>query len=501
MRLIFTFVLIWSMMNARDFHRSISSSPNRLNPYLATDSASGEISGWIYRGLLKFDKDGKIVPDMVKSWKFENNTTLVFHLKKDIFWHDGYAFSAKDVAFTYHWLNRKDVVTPYKSDFKYVKSVDAIDKYTVKVKYTQPYFKALSIWMDGIIPKHLWEKEKDPMKSPLNKKGIGTGPYMMKKPFGVNERITLYANEKFYEHPPRIKKQIFHYIPDPATQFMMLKSGKLDIGSLTPNQLTMQIDDEFKKRYVIYEKPSQGYTYIGFNLRKAPFNDARVRKALSLAVDRDEIIDLLFFSHGKPCYGPFMPNTDVYPTDYKAPKYNPTLAKRLLKEAGYDKNHPLKFTLTTNTGNEIRIYAAQIIQQQLARIGVKMKIRTMEWQAFLNTVVFPRNFDAVLLGWSLSLIPDAYPLWHSDSDKKGGFNFVGYHNKEVDRLIKESEKIVDRDKFASYYRKIFKLIVNDNPYIFLYIPNSITAVSRDVEGVEPSIIGIEHNFIDWKFKD
>ena len=501
MRLFITSILLCFAVYGRDFHRSISSSPNRLNPYLATDSASGEISSWIYRGLVKFDKSGKIVPDMAQSWRFEDNTTLLFRLKRGILWHDGKEFTAEDVAFTFRWLNRKDVITPYKSDFKYVESVRAVDRYNIEVKYSQPYFKALSIWMGGVIPKHLWEDEKDPMRSPLNKRGVGTGPYMMKKPFGINERITLYANEKFYEHPPRIKKQIFHYIPDPSTQFMMLKSGKLDIGSLTPNQLAMQIDDEFKKRYAIYEKPSQGYTYIGFNLRKKPFDNPKVREALSLAIDRDEIIDLLFFSHGKPCYGPFMPGSDVYPTDYKAPTYNPQLAKKLLKEAGYDSEHTLRFTLTTNTGNEIRIYASQIIQQQLARVGVEMKIRSMEWQAFLNTVVFPRNFDAVLLGWSLSLIPDAYPLWHSDSDKKGGFNFVGYHNKEVDRLIKKSEKIVDRREFASYYRKIFKLIADDNPYIFLYIPNSITAVSRDIEGVEPSIIGVEHNFIDWRFKD
>ena len=501
MKLIITLILICSFIYSRDFHRFISSSPNRLNPYLATDSASGEISSWIYRGLVKFDKDGNIIPDMAQSWRFEDNKTLIFYLKRGILWHDGVEFSAKDVAFTYKWLNQDSVITPYKSDFKYVLSVEALDKYIVKVTYSQAYFKALSIWMGGIIPKHLWEREKNPMQSPLNKKAIGTGPYMMKEPFRVNERITLYANRDFYEHSPRIKKQIFHYIPDPSTQFMMLKSGKLDIGSLTPNQLAMQIDDEFKKRYAIYEKPSQGYTYIGFNLKKKPFNNPKVREALSLAIDRQEIIDLLFFSHGKACYGPFMPGSDVYPTDYKPPKYNPQLAKKLFKEAGYDNKHPLRFTLTTNTGNETRVYAAQIIQQQLARVGVEMKIRSMEWQAFLNTVVFPRNFDAVLLGWSLSLIPDAYPLWHSESDKKGGFNFVGYHNKEVDRLIKESEKIVDRKEFAKYYRKIFKIIANDNPYIFLYIPNSITAVNRDIEGIEPSIIGIEHNFIDWRFKD
>jgi peptide/nickel transport system substrate-binding protein len=116
-------------------------------------------------------------------------------------------------------------------------------------------------------------------------------------------------------------------------------------------------------------------------------------------------------------------------------------------------------------------------------------------------VVFPHNFEAVLLGWSLSLIPDAYPIWHSEGDKKGGFNFIGYRNPEVDRLIKESERTVDPEAFAAHYRKIFRLIVADHPYVFLYIPNAITAVTHRAKGIEPSILGIQHNFIDWKIKE
>jgi len=484
-----------------DFHRSMSSSPTRINPLLATDSASGAIAGWIFNGLVKFDADGNIVPDLAKDWRFEDNRTLLFHLRKGVLWHDGKPFTAKDVKFTYEWMKSPKVVTPYKDDFKYVERIEVLDNRTLRVHYSRPYFKALSIWMTGMLPEHLWKNEKDPMRSPLNKLPVGTGPYKMSKPFGINERIVLDANARYYEHPPFIRRQIYHYIGDPATEFMMLKAGKLDIGGISPLQLQRQVGADFRRRYAIYEQPSHSYTYLGFNLRLKKFRDPRVRKAIALAIDRQEIIDLLFFSHGSPCYGPFMPGSAVYPKDFVPEKYDPKRARALLKEAGYTPKHPLEFTLVTNTGNETRIYAAQIIQQQLRRIGVRMKIRTMEWQAFLNTVVFPRNFEAVLLGWSLSLIPDAYPIWHSDGDKKGGFNFVGYHNPEVDRLIKESESLVDPKAFAEHYRKIFRLIVADHPYVFLYIPNSITAVSRRIRGISPSIIGIEHNFIDWKIKD
>ena len=121
----------------------------------------------------------------------------------------------------------------------------------------------------------------------------------------------------------------------------------------------------------------------------------------------------------------------------------------------------------------------------------------MEWQAYLNTVVHPRNFEAVLLGWSLALMPDAYPLWHSDSDKLGRFNLVGYHNARVDELIEEGSTTIDREKLSLIYKELFSIIANDNPYLFLYIPNSISAVNSSIQNIEPTFTGIMHNQKDW----
>jgi len=489
---------MWIGAEASTLQLSISSSPARINPLLATDSASSDVAGWIFNGLVKFDKNASIVGDLAESFRFENNTTLLFRLRKGVKWHDGHPFSADDVVYTYKLLNSARLVTPYKDDFKYVKEVEKVDPYTVRVHYVQPYFKALSIWMMGILPKHLWEKEKDPMTSALNKRPVGTGPYTLTKAFKVNERIVLESNPDYFIHPPYIEKINLHYIGDPSTQFITLKAKGLDIGTLDPLQVERQIDRDFREHYRLVEQPSHSYTYLGFNLRHKKFQDHRVRQAIALAIDKEEIIDLLFFSHGTVCHGPFMPGSDVYPKDFIPTHYDPAKAKRLLAEAGYDEKHPLRFEVVTNSGNQTRVYAAQIMQYQLAKAGIEMKIRTMEWQAFLNTVVMPHRFEAVLMGWSLSLIPDAYSIWHSDGDKQGGFNFIGYHNPEVDQLILQAEHTVDPEAFAALYRRLFKMIAGDYPYIFLYIPNSITAVNRQIQGIEPSIIGIMYNEIDWK---
>jgi len=496
MRTLFLLLSLSLALSASTLHLALGAAPSRINPLLATDSASGEITGWIFNGLVKFDKEGKIVGDLAESWRFETPTRLVFHLRAGITWHDGKPFGARDVRFTFNLTRSKKLFTPYASDFRYVKKVETPDDKTVVVEYKAPYYKALSIWMMGILPAHLWEKERDPMTSSLNRHPIGTGPYKLVRLSDTGD-VILKANPDYFEHPPRIARIHYHFLPDATTRFLMLKSGKLDLDALTPLQVSRQIGPRFKKRFRIITQPGHGYTYLGFNLKRKIFQDPRVREAIDLAIDKEALIRILFFNYGKVCRGPFMPNTFAYPNDPPAPHYDPKRAKALLKAAGYDRDHPLRFTISTNANNTTRLYAAQIIQHQLAKVGVKVKIRAMEWQAFLNTVVTPRRFDAVLLGWGLGLIPDAYPLWHSDSDRLGGFNLVGYRNADVDHWIEKAERTTDLAKAGELYRKIFNQIVQDHPYVFLYIPDTITAVNRAIHPIEPSLIGIMHNQIEW----
>ncbi len=495
MKIIITILLISLHVNASTLHMSISASPARINPILSTDSVSSQITTWIFNGLITYDKDANIKLDLAESYRFIDDVTLEFKLRKNVLWSDGVPFSAKDVLFTYNTIISPKIYTPYSSSFRHIKSVEIVDDYTVVVKYKYPYFKALETWMMEILPEHILKDEKDLMTSSFNRSPIGTGPYTLAS-FSVSSDITLKSNPSYYIHKPKIDRIIFHFLPDRSSEFLMLKSGKLDVGNLTPLQIERQIDDKFRKKFNIYEDIAHSYSYVGMNLKLDKFRDKRVREAISLAIDRDEIVDILYFGHGQVCNGPFMPGTGAYNDKIKAPKQNIEKSKRIMKELGYDETNPFEFILTTSAGSS-GSYAAEIIQYQLKKAGIIMHLRVMEWQAFLNTVVLPRNFEAVLMGWSLGLKPDAYSIWHSESSKKGGFNFVGYKNEEVDKLIKKAEKIVNKKEFDKIYKKIFTLIVRDNPYLFLVIPNSITVVNKNIEPVSPSIIGIMHNAIDW----
>ncbi len=487
----FTLLLFSSTLNL-----SISANPSRINPILSTDSSSSEITQWIFNSLITYDKNAKIKMMLARSYEFENNTTLIFHLRKNVKWSDGAPFSAKDVIFTYKTIISPKIFTPYASSFKHIKKVVALDPYTIKVIYKYPYFKALETWMMEILPWHILKNEKNLMTSKFNQAPIGTGPFILKK-FSISQNIELSSNPNYFVHKPYIDEIIYHYLPDSSANFLMLKSGRLDVGSLTPLQLERQIDSDFKRRFSIYESPSHSYSYMGFNLKNPKFQNPLVRRALSLAINREELAQVMFFGHARVCTGPFLPGTGAFNPTVKAPKQDIKKAKELLKSAGYDDKHPLEFELSTNTGST-RTYMAQILQAQLRKAGVIVKLRIMEWQAFLNTVVMPKRFEAVLLAWSVGLKPDAYSIWDSESYKKGGFNFIGYKNKKVDLLIKKAERTVDNKKFNAIYKKIFKLITDDNPYLFLVIPNSITVVNKKIHPVSPSLIGVMHNVIEWK---
>jgi len=490
-----------TVLMAQTLHLSTSTNPSRLNPLLAVDAGSSEIAGFIFNGLVKYDKEGKnIIGDLASSYEYKDDVTLVFHLRHNVTWHDGEAFSSDDVVFTFDLIHSPKVVTPYTSTFRMVKSVKALDKYTIEVVYKKPYFKALETWMMSVVPKHILEHEENIMGSSFNKAPIGTGPYRLTK-LEFSKNIELTAYKDYFEHKPLIEKISFHVIADPTTRFLMLKSKQIDIGSLEPMQLERQVKKKFFDNYKKIEQISHSYTYLGFNLRVKKFQDARVREALSLGINRQELVDILFLGHGQICKGPFLPGGPSFNKKVQTPVPDAKRAIALLKEAGYDKNNPFEFEIATSNSSEVRPYAAQILQHQLAKIGVKVHLRVMEWQAFLNMVVFPRKFETVLLGWSLSLTPDPYLVWHSDNDKPGAFNFIGYKNEKVDKLIKEAEGLVDRQKLSVVQQEIFKDIVDDNAYLFLFIPNSISVIDKRISPIEPTINGFWHNQIEWKIQD
>ncbi|MCL2761027.1 MAG: ABC transporter substrate-binding protein [Desulfuromonadales bacterium] len=481
--------------------------PSTLIPILASDSASHSVAALIYNGLVKYDKDLNIVGDLSENWDISpDGLTITFHLKKGVKWHDGQEFTSRDVMYTYNVIRNPKTPTAYAEDFMQVKKAEAPDKYTFRVHYAKPFAPALASWGMSILPAHLLEG-KDITTSSLARNPIGTGPYKFKS-WVPGQKIILESNHEYFEGRPFIDRYIYRIIPDSSTMYMELKAGGIDMMDLTPVQYQRQTNSkEFLQRFNKYRYPVPTYTYLGYNLRKPMFADKRVRQAITMAIDKDELVQGVLLGLGQPAHGPFQPGTWAYNPDNRPFPYNPEKALKLLGEAGWATRNkdgilmkdgkPFQFTIITNQGNDERIKAAQIIQYRLRKIGIDVKIRVLEWASLLTNYIDTRNFDVVLMAWGLSQDPDQYEIWHSSKTGPKELNFVGFKNSEVDRLLEEGRSTFDKEKRKKYYFKLQEILGEEQPYTFLYIPDALPVVSARFRGVKPAPAGIGYNFIRW----
>ena len=480
---------------------------SNLIPILASDSASHSIAGLIYNGLVKYDKNMNIVGDLAESWDIsKNGLVITFHLRKGVKWHDGRPFTAKDVLYTYQVTVDPKTPTAYAGDFLKVKKAEVLDDYTFRVTYDKPFAPSLISWSSAILPRHLLEGQ-DITKSSLARHPVGTGPYLFKE-WLAGQKIVLVSNADYFEGRPYVGGHVTRIIPDMATMFLELRARNIDMMGLTPLQYTRQTENNlFRQSFDKYRYLAFAYTYLGYNLKHPFFADKRVRQAISYAINKEEIISGVLLGLGKPATGPYKPGTWAYNENVKTYSYNPQKARELLRAAGWTKTNndgflekdglPFTFELITNQGNETRQKCAEIIQRQLKEVGIDVKIRILEWAAFINDFINKRRFEAVILGWTIPLDPDAYDVWHSSKTAPEELNFISYKNPEVDALLEKARSTFDQKLRKKYYDRFQEILVEDQPYTFLYVPDELVIISKRFRGIEPAPIGLSHNFIKW----
>lgn len=484
-----------------------------LIPNLASDASSHEVGGLIYDGLVKYDKDLNIVGAMAESWAFSQDCReLTFKLRHDVKWHDGHPFTAADVVFTYQTMINPKTPAPFKEGYLLVKEAEAPDPYTVRVTYAQPYARALDTWSGYVLPKHLLEPYVASGKlreSPQNRHPVGTGPYRFQE-WRTGEKVVLVANPDYYEGRPYLGRVVYRVIPSQATIFLELKAKGVDyVRTLTAFQYARQTDyPAFRKAYHKFRYPSSYYTFLGFNLKDPRFADRRVRRALAHAIDKQELIEAVLLGLGREANGPIRPGTWAFTDDVERYPFDPTRAKALLAEAGWKDRDgdgivegatgkPFSFTILTNQGNDERKKLAEIIQQRLREVGVKVEIQVIEWAAFIKEYVKPRRFDAVILGLGTGVDPDQYVVWHSSQTGPDQMNRTGYANPEVDRLLEAGRTSCHQAERLRYYRRIQEILAEDLPMLFLYFKDELPVVASRVHGIAVAPAGISYNFTQW----
>ena len=485
---------------------SIGEASN-LIPYLTADSASHEVADLIYVAPLRYTKDLQVEPWAAESWSMEDEGRLMrFTLRKGILWEDGVELTTADMAYTCKVVADPATGSPYAEDFSRIKNFRIIDRYTFEVEYDHFFARSVSTWMQPILPRHLLEGQNI-RNTPFSRKPVGAGPYRLKS-WEPGSRIILEASPSYFAGKPHIAEVVYRIIPDNATMFMETRAGRLDVMGLSPLQYLRQTSSPaFEREFNKFRYLDSSYVFLGFNLQHPFFKDVRVRRAISQAIDRESIIQGVLMGQGIPAFGPFKPGVWAYHPTLKPMPQNVAAARALLAEAGFaDHNgdglldrdgQPLAFTILTNQGNEQRILTATVMQSQLRAVGIDVRIRTVEWAAFIREFVNKGRFDAIILGWTIPQDPDIYQVWHSSQAFEGGLNFTYYKNAEVDRLLEEARSTPDQDTRAQLYYRMQEILDADQPYCFLFVPYALPVVQKRFQGVKPELAGIMYNFEKW----
>jgi len=489
---------------------AMSGEPSGLIPMIAGESAASAIASHIFNSLLRYDRNLEPEGELAKSWQVsKDQKTITFKLKPSLKWADGTPLTSADVLFTWQLVTDDKTRTPYAADYKLVTKAEAPDAQTFRVSYAQPYAPALESWAGlQILPRHLLQNQ-DINNTPFARKPVGSHYYQLEN-WSNGERISLVRNPNATQGPPKIDRLVSRFIPDPASQFLELMADNIDVMNLNPIQYARIVParPEMTQKIALYKELGNGYTYLGFNLKRAPFDDVRVRQAINYAIDKQELIDGVLLGLGEPVAAPYKPGTRWVNPQLKPYAYDTAKAKHLLKAAGYedhdddgilDRNgKPLAFEILTNQ-NKQREMSAVLIQRRLKEIGIDAKIRVLEWASFLGRYIKPGDFDVVVLGWSLSLDPDQYSIWHSSQNKPGQFNFINYNNPRVDKLLEQGRLELDQDKRMKIYHEFSRILLEDSPIVYLYEGYGLPAIHKRVRGIDNPAppAGIGWNSQDW----
>ncbi|SIT88962.1 glutathione ABC transporter substrate-binding protein [Edaphobacillus lindanitolerans] len=475
-----------------DLILAVLSDASSLDPHGSNDVPSNNIHANIYDTLVKLNADTEIEPSLAKEWNQIDDTTWEFKLVEGVKFHDGEDFNAEAVKKSLDRVRDEAVGSPRFYLFEMINSVDVIDDYTVQIKTDYPFAPLLShLAHDGgsmISPKAIDEdyaamKEgKDP-GSVISAHPVGTG-YFKFESWNPGSEIKLVKNEDYWNGPAKVDSVTFKVVPESATRAADLETGNAHIiDPVQPNEVD-QINDSGSAK--VNQELSRSLSYLGFNTQKAPFDDVRVRQAISMMVDNEEIVEGIYDGFGVPAKGPLSPGSFGYDENIKGLGYNPEEAKKLLEEAGYGDG--FKAEIWTND-NPQRIDIAVLLQQKLKELNIDIKVEQMEFGAYLDETSAGKH-DMFILGWSNST-GDAdnglYSLFHSSQQGAPG-NRTFFDNPEVDKLLDEGRQETDQDARLAVYDKAQKLLIEEAPMVFIHHQEYLTGVADNVKGftIDPS---------------
>src|SRR3989344_2432385 len=497
------------------FTEGIVGEPHYINPLLSQNNdVDRDLVSLIYSGLMKYNDDGKLVPDLVKSYEVSSDgLNYTLYLKENAKWQEGTPLIADDVVSTIQTAQNSDYGSLQRINWQGV-DAEAVDNHTVILKLKNKYAQFLNNLTINILPQHIWQDVK-PVNfalSDFNLKPIGSGPYKFKKLKKDSEgRIMSYeleSNKNFYDGRPYIDHIELKFYD--SEERMLSEYNKNSIESMAFVSANNVKKIKFKKRLNIQELKLPRYFGVFFNQNEAKIlSDKNIRLALSYGTDKKDLINKILDGKGLVTNSPMIGEVLDMVGDVKTYDYDPDKAKKLLADSGWgnsddkgilsktekakSKNDKpvaqrLTIRLTTPTWSELA-NAANLLKEQWVKIGVELTVEALPTQE-LTQARKDRSYQMLLFGEILNTDPDPFSLWHSSQKRDPGLNLALYDNKTVDDLLEKARQTLNPLERAKQYQDFQKLVVEDVPAIFLYNPLYIYAQTKNIKGFGNKIISM-----------
>jgi len=452
-----------------------------LDPHATNDSRSALVNKHIYETLVVQDEELNLKPGLAKSWEVIDERTYEFALQEGVYFHNGALFTASDVKFTLLRALESPNVFPIAGVID-GESITIFDDYTIRIATVEPFAPLLAhlahTAMSILNEQAVTEAGDDYGQNP-----VGTGRYIFEE-WILGECITLTRNDDYFGELAKIENLTIRTISEASNRLIELETGQVDIAlDIIPSNIERLEEHE---DLVLHRKADLRTNYMGFNLEKEPFHDVRIRQAINYAIDVELIVDTILEGVGGVATGPI--GLSVWGANPNLPgyEYNPERAQELLTEAGYSEG--FKTTLWIDD-DATRVNIATIVSNQLAKIGIDVEIKGMEWGAYLEHLAEGKH-ELFILGWT-AVTADAdyglYPLFHSSQFGASG-NRTFYANDRVDELLTAGRTTTDQDQRLEYYLEAQEIIVEDAPWVFLNVGETLIGARRHVNGfnINPS---------------